>query len=61
MIEFIIYITFILIAVLGFIDIIFEPEVDTLKNGDKVIWYNSGGRFGKDRDYFIYKRYGRDK
>ena len=36
--------------------IIFNPKVDKLPNGDTIIWYNSGGRFSKNRDYFILKR-----
>lgn len=34
----------------------FNPKKDTLPNGDKILWYNSGGRCGKPRDYIIYKK-----
>lgn len=36
--------------------IIFNPKLDTLTNGDTIIWYNSGGRFLKSRDYILIKR-----
>ena len=36
--------------------IIFNPKVDKLPNGDTIIWYNSGGRFSKYRDYIILKK-----
>ena len=33
-----------------------EFKFDTLPNGDKILWYNSGGNFNGGRDYFIYKK-----
>ena len=29
---------------------------DKLSNGDWIIWYNSGGKFEKSRDYFVVYR-----
>ena len=36
--------------------IIFNPTLDKLPNGYTIIWYNSGGRFLKSRDYIVIKR-----
>lgn len=56
----ILFILFYILCLVIAVEVIFKPRRDILSNGDKIIWYNSEGRFGKDRDYFIYKRYGRN-
>ena len=36
--------------------IIFNPRVDKLPNGDTIVWFNSGGKIFKSRDYIVIKR-----
>ena len=51
--EYIIFL--VLMVIVGFFK--FLPSLDKLSNGDKIIWYNSAGRFGYGRSYFIYKKH----
>lgn len=31
---------------------VFEPELDRLSTGERIVWYNSGGKMGTERSYF---------
>lgn len=34
----------------------YEPTVERTPEGHTVLWYNSGGKFERSRDYIIIKR-----